>query len=61
MKTYILIRACSHTGRMIVLANNANEAIKLAEDRTNEEWVILKDSDDFNIPTVLYSNLSHLN
>ena len=61
MKVYILIRACIHTGRMIVLANSANEAIKLAENRTNEEWVILKDSDDFKIPTVLYSNLSHLN
>jgi hypothetical protein len=46
---------------MIILAHNASEAIKIAQDRTNEDWVILQDSDNFSIPTVLYSNLSHLN
>jgi hypothetical protein len=61
MKVYILIRACKHTGRMIILAHNASEAIKIAQDRTNEDWVILQDSNNFSIPTVLYSNLSHLN
>lgn len=61
MKVYILIRACKHTGRMIILAHNSSEAIKIAQDRTNEDWVILQDSDNFSMPTVLYSNLSHLN
>ena len=60
MKVYILIRACEHTGYIILLANNANEAIQLAKKRTGEDWVILRDSDNYSSPTILYSDLSHL-
>lgn len=53
MKVYILIRACTHTGKMLIWAKDSSEAIRLANSRTNEDWVILRVIED-DLPQILH-------
>ena len=53
MKVYILTRACIHTGKMLVWAKDSNEAIRLANRRTNEDWVITRVIEDNDLPQIL--------
>jgi hypothetical protein len=52
-KVYILTRACIHTGRILVWAKDSSEAIRIANGRTNEDWVILRVVEDNDLPQIL--------
>lgn len=41
MRIFFLVRACIHTGEAIVLARDAEEAIKLMNRKTGDDWVVL--------------------